>query len=81
MAQSITLTDIPDVVYERLRERAAEYSMSVAELVREELIERTPTEKTLSFREWLEWLDTLEPIYIPPGAVVEALHEGRAQRY
>jgi plasmid stability protein len=81
MARSITLTEIPEVVYERLQERAAQFGVSVSELVREELIERTPTEKQMSMREWLAWLDTLEPIDVPPGAVVEALHAGRAERY
>jgi hypothetical protein len=79
--RTITLTDIPEAVYERLRKDAEDYGLSIAELVRRDLIERTPTEKIRSLREWFAWLDTLEPIDVPPGAVVEALHAGRAERY
>jgi hypothetical protein len=80
MARTITLTEIPDLVYQRLHERADRDGVTISELVRQELIERTPLEKQMEMDEWLDWLDTLEPIDIPPGAVVEALHAGRAER-
>ncbi len=81
--RTITLSDIPEAVYERLREDAEHDGVSIADFVRRDLIERTPTGKIGSLRDWIAWLDTLEPlrVQVPPGAVLEALHAGRAERY
>jgi hypothetical protein len=79
-ARTITLTDIPDAVYERLEEYAKADGITLPELVRRELLEMVPSEQQRNLGEWLDWLDTLEPIRVRPGAVVEALHAARAER-
>jgi hypothetical protein len=79
--RTITLTDIPDAVYERLREDAEDYGLSIAELVRRDLIDRTPTGKRLSWDELSELIAQDEPLDLTPDDIVEALHAGRAERY
>jgi hypothetical protein len=81
MARTITVSNVPDSVYERLQAYAEADGVTLPELVRRKLIATVPGEGTLEFGEWLEWLGTLEPIDIPRGAVVEALHAGRAERF
>jgi len=81
MARSITVSEIPDAVYERLQEDAQEDGVSVAELVRQELIERTPEEQQIPMDDWLDLVAQDEPANLPPGTVVAALHAGRAEHY
>lgn len=80
MARTITVSDIPDAVWERLQEYAEDDGISISELVRRDLIARTPTEKRLSWDELFALVAQDEPLDLTPADVVEALHAGRAER-
>lgn len=81
MSRSIEINEIPDAVYDALKRRAEVGGVSLSELATQMLIEHTPAGR-LELREWLEWLDTLEPLGVDVSAsdIVEALHAGRAER-
>jgi hypothetical protein len=83
MSRSITIKNIPDVVYDDLQQWAKQHGVSVSAVVRRHVLEWAPEEEQLGFREWVEWLDTQEPLDLDISSrdIVEALHAGRAERY
>jgi hypothetical protein len=83
MPRSITIRNIPDFAYDGLKEWADQDGVSLSELVRKAVLEWAPKEGQLNLREWIEWLDTQEPLDldISPSDIVEALHAGRAERH
>jgi hypothetical protein len=74
---AIQVKDVPEELHEALRRRAIQEGMTMADYVLD-LIRRDLG--LPSRREWLERLATREPVNLPPGAVVEALHHARAER-
>jgi plasmid stability protein len=74
---AIQVKDVPEELHEALRRRAIQEGMSIADYVLD-LIRRDLG--LPSRREWLERLATREPVNLPPGAVVKALHDARAER-
>jgi hypothetical protein len=74
---AIQVKDVPEELHEALRRRAIQEGMSLADYVLD-LIRRDLA--LPSRREWLERLATREPVNLPPGAAVEALHAERAER-
>jgi antitoxin FitA len=74
---AIQVKDVPEELHEALRRRAIQEGMTLADYVLD-LIRRDLG--LPSRREWLERLAASEPVDIAPGAVVEALHDARAER-
>lgn len=82
MSRSIRIDDIPDAAYDGLQAWAEQDGVSVAELVRREVLEWAPKEGQLDFPEWIEWLNaTTEPLEVPVSRrdILDALHASRDQ--
>jgi hypothetical protein len=74
---AIQVKDVPEELHEALRRRAVEEGMTLADYVLD-LIRRDLG--LPSRREWFERLATREPVNIDREAILEAIHDARAER-